>query len=81
MSLLELPGVGAQAIAEVLGGAPREYSTLLTEEQRLARDNAQTKIPNPFEYWLRLKGELMNRDLPTLETPRGFFERFVVSAN
>jgi hypothetical protein len=78
-SLLELPGFGAQVIAEVLSGAPREFATLTADEQREAARNAQSKISNPFEYWLRLKGELMNRDLPSLDTPAGIFERFVGS--
>ena len=79
-SLLELSDVGPELIGELLGVAPKPYSTLDASDQARAVENAQTKISNPFEQWLRLKGELMLRDLPTIETERGLFKEFVEKA-
>lgn len=79
-SLLQLPKVGEQAIAELTGGPPKEFMSLSDEERREVAHNAHTKIPNPFEYWLRLKGEIMNRDLASLSTRSGAFAAFVESA-
>lgn len=76
-SLLEIPKLGDQVVAEVLGGTPRAYAGLTEDEQIQATRNAQHKIENAFEYWLRLKGELMSRDLGTIETSKGVFEQFV----
>ncbi len=78
-SLLELPGVGRQLVSEVLGGEERDYASLPDDERGRAVSNADEKISNPFEHWLRLKGELMLRDLPSLETDSGIFEGFVES--
>ena len=76
-SLLEIDGVGPQSIAEVLGGAPTEFSTLEETERETAVANASSKIANPFEHWLKLKGELMVQDLPSIETEQGLFQAFV----
>lgn len=76
-SILEIPEIGPAFIAEVVGGEPVEFSSLDDAQQERAREQAQSKISNPFEHWLRLKGELMLRDLPTIETDRGFFQEFV----
>lgn len=76
-SLLEIDEIGPQSIAEVLGSAPTEFSTLNEQDRKTAVENAGSKIANPFEHWLRLKGELMLRDLTTIETQQGLFEEFV----
>lgn len=76
-SLLEIPEIGPAFIAEVVGGDPVEFSSLDDVQQSRAMDQAQSKIGNPFEHWLRLKGELMLRDLQTIETDLGFFQDFV----
>jgi hypothetical protein len=76
-SLFELPEVGPQFIAEALGSEPVDFATLDESEQRRAVENAGSKIANPFEHWLRIKGELMHRDLPSIETQSGIFTRFV----
>jgi hypothetical protein len=76
-SLLEIPQIGPQLIAEVLGGAPEEFDALDATQQDVAVSNAGSKIANPFEQWLRLKGEVMVRDLPTIETDLGLFSDFV----
>lgn len=76
-SLLESSQVGPQLIAEVLGREPVEFTTLDESEQERAVEDAGSKIANPFEHWLRLKGELMHRDLPNIETDRGLFRDFV----
>lgn len=76
-SLLELPEIGPQLIGEVLGREPIDYVDLNEPDQGLAITNARSKVANPFEHWLRLKGELMLRDLPTLDTSHGVFKNFV----
>jgi hypothetical protein len=80
-SLFEIDGVGSQSIAEVLGNEPTEYSALSESERKRAVENASSKIANPFEHWLRLKGELMLRDLSSIETPEGRFQEFVENPN
>lgn len=80
LSLLELSEIGPQLIGEVLGSAPMEYESLeQAEKERVVKD-ARTKIENPFERWLRLKGELMWRDLGSLSTDHGLFEQFIEAA-
>jgi hypothetical protein len=80
-SLLEIDGIGPQSIAEVLGSAPTEFSALNEQDRNTAVENAASKIANPFEHWLRLKGELMLRDLTTIETQKGLFEEFVEASS
>jgi hypothetical protein len=46
-------------------------------EQARAVEAAGTRISNPFHHWLRLKGELMLRDLPNIDTDLGIFSRFI----
>lgn len=77
-SLLEVDGIGRQTIAELLGSTPNaEFAALNDVERETAVTNARTMIGNPFEHWLRLKGELMFQDLPTIETEAGLFNEFV----
>jgi hypothetical protein len=76
-SLLEVPGVGAQLIAELLGATAADFSELSEKDQGVARRAAQERIDNPFQHWLRLKGELMYRDLPSIETDRNLFQQFI----
>lgn len=79
-SLLEISGIGAQLVAELLGGTPTDFSELDDKAQELARRAADERIDNPFQQWLRLKGELMYRDLPTIETERNLFQQFIEQA-
>lgn len=76
-SLLEIPDIGAQFIAEVLGSGPTEFADLDETEQERAIEAAGRKIINPFQHWLRLKGELMHRDLPSINTNLDLFKRFI----
>jgi hypothetical protein len=76
-SLLEIRELGAQFVAELLGTDPTDFSDLDEAEQKRAREAAVTKIANPFQHWLRLKGELMHRDLESISTERGLFRRFI----
>src|SRR5205814_88606 len=76
-SLLEIPEIGAQTIGELLGREPVEFPGLEDPDQARAVEYAESKIANPFEHWLRLKGELMVRDLPTIETDHGLFKQFI----
>ncbi|HKP90725.1 MAG TPA: hypothetical protein VJT75_12230 [Thermoleophilaceae bacterium] len=74
--LLELPEIGAQFIAEVLGSEPQEFADLDETEQGRAIEAAGSKISNPFQHWLRLKGELMHLDRP-LDTDLDLFKGFI----
>jgi hypothetical protein len=76
-SLLEIPDIGAQFIVELLGSDRMEFSDLDETDQERAIEAAQTKIINPFHHWLRLKGELMHRDLPSINTDLDLFKRFI----
>ena len=78
LSLLDIPDVGDQIVSEVMGGAPRPLSSLGEEEQAQARDNANAKISNAFEYWLRLRGELLTLE-HSVDTDAGIFARFIDS--
>ena len=79
-SILEIPEIGPQVVAENLGSEPIAFSKLTDEQRGEVARNAQGKISNPFYYWLTVKGELMNRDLPSLHTPSTIFSEFVASA-
>jgi hypothetical protein len=76
-SLLEIPEIGAQLIAEILGSDPKEFADLDESEGERAIDEAKAKITNPFQHWLRLKGELMHQDLPNIDSDRKLFKRFI----
>lgn len=76
-SLLEIPEIGAQFIAELLGSDPMEFSDLDETERERAIEAAGAKIANPFQHWLRLKGELMHRDLLSIDTDRDLFKPFI----
>jgi SIR2-like domain len=78
-SILEITEVGPQIVAENLGRDPIEFSKLTDDEQGEVTKNVQNKISNPFHYWLRLKGEVMNRDLASLETQSNLFSDFVAA--
>ena len=78
VSILELPELGPDIVREHLPGAPTEFTELTKAQRKLVMDQAQVKIPNAFEYWLRIKGEAMNRELDSLSTKVGLFERFVL---
>lgn len=79
-SLLTIDEIGPQLVAEVLSGKPRSFLGLDEGDQERALASAASKIANPFEHWLRLKGELMLSDLQTLETDHGLFSEFVESS-
>lgn len=76
-SLFEIPEIGPQLIAEVLGGKPTEFSDLDERNKGRAIENAKNKIANPFERWLRVKGELMHSSLSDIETDKNIFKNFV----
>jgi hypothetical protein len=76
-SLLELPEVGPQFIGELLGDVPTPFKDLDALDRGRAMEYAESKIENPFAHWLRLKGELMLQELPTLDTNHGLFKNFV----
>ncbi len=75
-SLLEVPDVGPHIVGEVAGLPPTDYLELNPQEQEDARSQAQRSISNPFEYWLRLKGEVLQQDMP-LDTSTNIFREFV----
>lgn len=76
-SLLEIPEIGAQFIAEILASDPTELADLDEAERERAIDAAGAKITNPFQHWLRLKGELMHRDLPSIDSDLDLFKWFI----
>lgn len=76
-SILEIEDVGPPLIAEVLGGGQVEFRDLDAANQKRAIQNARTKISNPFEHWLRLKGEAMYTNLLNIDTHKMFFQDFV----
>jgi hypothetical protein len=76
-SLFEVADVGPLLVAEVLGGEPMEFSALDELHRKRAVEGASDKISNPFEHWLRLKGELMLGNLTSIETERNNFKTFV----
>jgi hypothetical protein len=79
-SMLELPYVGAELIGELLGTEPIEFSALDDSDRKRTEGIAAVKIKNPFLDWLRVKGELMYRDLGTIDTERHIFMQFVEEA-
>jgi hypothetical protein len=79
-SLLELREVGEQFIAELLGTDPTPFADLEERDRHRAIEAARTKVTNPFQHWLRLKGELMYRDMDSIETDLALFKTFVESA-
>jgi hypothetical protein len=78
-SLLELRDVGEQFIAELIGIDPTPFEALDELEQDTAVKAARAKIANPFQHWLRLKGELMYRDMESIDTDHALFKTFVES--
>jgi len=76
-SLFTLEFVGPEIVGEVMGSGPTSWNDLSDSDQATATEQAGRSISNPFEYWLRIKGENMNRDLDSISTERSFFEDFV----
>lgn len=78
-SLIELGnGVGRQFIGEALNTEPREYQSLSDAEKRQAIA-AASRIGNPFHRWLKHKAECLYEELDSIETTKGFIERFATS--
>ena len=65
-------------VSEHLPGPPAEFAGLTEAEQERVIAQAQRNIDNAFERWLRIKGEVLNRNLDSIETEAGIFERFVL---
>jgi hypothetical protein len=78
-SLVELRDVGPRMISELIGGDPRPYNDLSDSDKGKLKKAAAENVPNPFEYWLRLKAEIMFEDLDSIATPKGIIENFVGS--
>jgi len=75
-SLLEIEPIGSQLIAEFTGGSPRAYATLTTPEQEEVIRKAGTNR-NWFLLWLKLKAEATYRDLGSVATKQGEFQRLL----
>ena len=75
-SILELPGLGQQLVSEYTGREPREYAELDDAEQRAVVATAGTSR-NWFEIWLRQQAEFLFSELGTVDTPNGFFAKFL----
>jgi hypothetical protein len=78
-SLLEIKDIGETIIAELLGGAPARYETLDGDQRKIVEQSAESKIRNPFEYWLVQKAEALTRDLGGISTDSGRFEALVAA--
>ncbi len=77
-SMLELPDVGPMVVSELLGRDPVDFESL-DDDARQSAIEKSNDIGNPFEHWLRLKAELMFRQLPSIETPNEILSDFLAS--
>jgi hypothetical protein len=75
-SILEVEPVGSQLIAELAGGGPRAFKTLSGDEQEAVVKRAG-RDKNWFRLWLKHKAETTYRDLGSVSTQRGIFERLL----
>ncbi len=79
-SLLELgDGVGAHFIGEVLGIQPTEFTNLSEQDKSKAEASIDEKVHNPFYQWLKLRAEILYERLDSIQTDKGFIERFATS--
>ena len=79
-SLIELDdGVGARFIGEALDIAPKELIELSEQDQVRAARNVNDRVGNPFYQWLKLRAEILYERLESIETEKGFIERFATS--
>jgi AraC-like DNA-binding protein len=78
-SVLEHAVIGPQLLAELLGNEPRTFDSLADEERRFVLELAEAE-PNWFLRWLRLKAEVTYRDLGSISTDNGAFERVMTAA-
>ena len=78
-SILEIDKLGPLFITEILGIEETTYANLDEPQREQAHRNARDKIKNPFELWLRVKGEMMltDPDRDGLGTERNLFKVFV----
>jgi hypothetical protein len=76
-SLFELESIGKFLISEVGGGDPREYSSLGSDERAAIVDKATNH--NWFRLWLTQKAEVTYRELGSVKTNEGAFERLMES--
>jgi hypothetical protein len=75
-SLLQIPEIGRLFVSEVLASEPVDFADLDEPEQIEAERRANKTIDNPFERWLRMKGEQMLSD-PKIVVHAGLFRQFV----
>ena len=77
-SLLEIEVIGEQIVAELMNGKPCRYHDLEPAQQEKVFEESGN-IPNPLWYWLKQKAETMYRDIGSLKTKSGEFERLLES--
>jgi len=75
-SILEIEPIGSQLVSEFLGVAPRPYEDLTPEEQERVKA-AAGRDKNWFRLWLKQMAEALYRDLGSVRTPVGAFERLL----
>jgi hypothetical protein len=80
LSLLEIGQVGDQLVSELIGGDPRAFRTLTTEDQEKAVRNAGTGR-NWFRLWLKQMAEIWYAQLGSIETPSGVFKQLLETEN
>lgn len=78
-SLLDLPEIGELLMTEIVGTAERQFRELNTKERQSVIAAARSMIDNPFEHWLRLRGDVLYRDLGSISTDSGIFEEFLAA--
>ena len=75
----QLPKIGEDVVAGVLGGSgSRAFDSLSKEQQVLANQKAQQKMSNPFSYWLTLMGSALAGTVD-VSTQTGVFQKFTDS--
>jgi len=76
---VEVEDIGPQIVSELLSGEPRSFDQLSFLEAKTLEERFQSNVPNPFAYWLKMKGESVRLDLPTVATELNLLEMLLDS--
>ncbi len=76
LSILEMGQVGNQLVSELIGGDPRKFRTLSTEDQDKAVQTAGTGR-NWLRLWLKQMAETTYAELGSIETPSSVFKNLL----
>jgi hypothetical protein len=75
-SILEVEPIGSQLVSEFTGRSPSPFADLSPDEQQTVIEQAGT-ARNWFQLWLKHKAEATFRDLGSVATESGEFEKFL----